>query len=38
MQYPAVTIAIRRFAQRLKGDSALAKKFKRLQKTLLVKA
>jgi TatA/E family protein of Tat protein translocase len=38
MQYPAVTMAIRRFAQRLKGDSALAKKFKRLQKTLLVKA
>jgi chromosomal replication initiation ATPase DnaA len=38
MQYPAVTMAIRRFDRRLKDDAVLAKKFKRLQKMLHVKA
>jgi putative transposase len=37
MQYPAVTMAIRRFDRRLKDDAVLAKKFKRLQKMLHVK-
>lgn len=37
MQYPAVTMAIRRFAKRLETDRALAKKIKRLEKMLLSK-
>jgi hypothetical protein len=35
MQYPAVTMAIRRFSKRLK---TLAKKVKRLYRMLLIKA
>jgi hypothetical protein len=38
MQYPAVTMAIRRFEQRLGTDALLAKKTKRLWKMLHVKA
>jgi REP-associated tyrosine transposase len=37
MQYPAVTMAIRRFGRRLESDKGLAKKIKRLNKLLLVK-
>jgi hypothetical protein len=37
MQYPAVTMAIRRFGKRLESDKALAKKVKRLSKLLFVK-
>ena len=37
MQYPAATMAIRRFARRLEGDKSLTKKVKRLNKLLLVK-
>ena len=37
MQYPAVTMAIRRFEQRLGTDALLAKKTKRLWKMLHVK-
>ena len=37
MQYPAVTMAIRRFGKRLESDKSLAKKVKRLNKLLLVK-
>jgi hypothetical protein len=37
MQYPAVTIAIRRFAKRLEANAALAKKIKRLEGMLFVK-
>ena len=37
MQYPAVTMAIRRFEQRLGTDALLAKKTKRLWKMLYVK-
>ena len=37
MQYPAVTMAIRRFATRLESDKNLAKKIKRLNRMLLVK-
>jgi hypothetical protein len=36
MQYPAVTIAVRRFTKRLEGDKTLAKKIKRIEKLLLV--
>jgi putative transposase len=36
MQYPAVTMAIRRFANRLETDRALAKKIKRLERMLFV--
>jgi hypothetical protein len=34
MQYPAVTMAIRRFAKRLEADKTLAKKMKELTKML----
>ena len=37
MQYPAVTMAVRRFAKRLESDKTLAKKVKRLNTMLLVK-
>ena len=37
MQYPAVTMAIRRFGKRLETDKNLAKKVKRLTRMLLVK-
>jgi hypothetical protein len=37
MQYPAATMAVRRFAKRLESDAALAKKVKRLRAMLLVK-
>jgi putative transposase len=37
MQYPAVTMAIRRFSDRLPSDKALAKKVKRLARVLHVK-
>jgi putative transposase len=37
MQYPAVTMAIRRFSERLASDKVLAKKVKRLAKMLHVK-
>ena len=37
MQYPAVTMAIRRFAKRLEANAALAKKIKRLEGMLFVK-
>jgi hypothetical protein len=37
MQYPAVAMAIRRFAKRLETDATLAKKIKRLREELLVK-
>jgi chromosomal replication initiation ATPase DnaA len=36
MQYPAVAMAVRRFARRLESDAALAKKIKRLREVLLV--
>jgi len=38
MQYPAVAMAVRRFANRLEADATLAKKIKRLREVLLVKA
>jgi putative transposase len=38
MQYPAVTMAVRRFSKRLETDEALAKKVRRLTGMLLVKA
>jgi hypothetical protein len=38
MQYPAVTMPVRRFAKRLETDPTLAKKMKQLRATLLVKA
>jgi REP element-mobilizing transposase RayT len=38
MQYPAVAMAVRRFAKRLEADATLAKKIKRLREVLLVKA
>jgi hypothetical protein len=38
MQYPAVAMAVRRFAKRLETDAALAKKIKRLREVLLIKA
>lgn len=38
MQYPAVTMAVRRFTERLKTDATLARKIKRLRAALLVKA
>jgi hypothetical protein len=37
MQYPAVTMAIRRLAKRLETDKALARKVKRVEKMLFVK-
>jgi putative transposase len=37
MQYPAVAMAVRRFAKRLETDATLAKKIKRLREELLVK-
>ena len=37
MQYPTVTMAVRRFAKRLETDATLASKVKRLQAMLLVK-
>jgi putative transposase len=37
MQYPAVTMAVRRFAKRLETDRALARQIKRAQRLLLVK-
>src|ERR1700722_5057547 len=37
MQYPAVTMAIRRLAKRLESDKALAKKVKRVERILFVK-
>jgi hypothetical protein len=37
MQYPAVTMAIRRLAKRLEDDKALARKVKRVDKMLFVK-
>jgi putative transposase len=37
MQYPAVTMAIRRLAKRLETDSTLAKKVKRVERMLFVK-
>jgi hypothetical protein len=37
MQYPAVTMAIRRFAKRLETNRDLARKIKRLKKMLLIK-
>ena len=37
MQYPAVTMAIRRLAKRLETDKALAKKVNRVERTLFVK-
>jgi hypothetical protein len=36
MQYPALTMAIRRSATRLESDRNLAKKIKRLKRMLLV--
>jgi chromosomal replication initiation ATPase DnaA len=36
MHYPAVTIAVRRFAKRLQTDKVLAKKVRRMTKMLLV--
>jgi hypothetical protein len=36
MQYPAVTMAIRRLAKRLETNKALAKKVKRVEKMLFV--
>ena len=38
MQYPAVTMAIRRLAKGWETDKALARKLKRAEKMLLVKA
>jgi putative transposase len=38
MQYPAVTMAVRRFGRRLETDGVLAKKIEHLRKMLLVKA
>jgi putative transposase len=38
MNYPAVTMAVRRFAKRLETDAALATKVSRLSRMLLVKA
>jgi putative transposase len=38
MQYPAVAMAVRRFAKRLQTDAALAKKIKRVREVLLIKA
>jgi hypothetical protein len=38
MQYPAVTMAIRRFAKRLQTDKSFAKKIKHLTNVLFVKA
>jgi chromosomal replication initiation ATPase DnaA len=35
MQSPAVTMAIRRFAKRLERDKTLAKKIKRVEKTVV---
>jgi len=35
MQYPAVAMAVRRFAKRLETDATLAKKIKRLREVLL---
>ena len=37
MQYPAVTMAVRRFAQRLETDPVMARKIKRLRAMLYVK-
>jgi hypothetical protein len=37
MQYPAMTMAIRRFANRLETGATLARKVKRLQPMLLVR-
>jgi hypothetical protein len=37
MQYPAVTMAIRRLAKRLETNKALAKKVKRVERMLFVK-
>ena len=37
MQYPAVTMAIRRLAKRLETDKALAKKVNRVERTLFAK-
>jgi hypothetical protein len=37
MQYPVVTMAIRRLAKRLETKKALARKVKRVEKMLLVK-
>ena len=37
MQYPAVTMAIRRLAKRLETDKALARKVKRVEKMLFIK-
>jgi hypothetical protein len=37
MQYPAVTMAIRRFAKQLQTNPLSAKKIKRLESMLLVK-
>ena len=37
MQYPAVTMAIRRFTNRLKTDKTLAKKVKQLERMLQIK-
>ncbi len=37
MQYPAVTMAVRRFTERLKTDTKLARKIKRLRSMLLAK-
>jgi putative transposase len=37
MQYPAVTMAIHRFGQRLKADKTLARKVKRLERMLQIK-
>jgi hypothetical protein len=36
MQYPAATVAIRRFANQLETDRALATKIKRLDRMLFV--
>jgi hypothetical protein len=36
MQYPAVTMAVRRFTKRMETDATLARKVKRLQAMLLV--
>jgi hypothetical protein len=38
MQYPAETMAICRLAKRLETDKALARKVKRVEKMLFVKA
>jgi hypothetical protein len=37
MQYPAVTMAIRRLAKRLETDKGLARKVKRVERMLFVK-